>query len=146
MDSVNIVRLLKTQFAESAARLVAPFDDQRVLEYVTLTLANCFAIVVESSGRLLGSAAMAPVRLPWCGVVVMGEAWFAVVPAYRDKGVPDQLLSAIAAFLDAQGLPAIHGTNLLAPEGFDDLLSSRKDLVIGRTSYVRVAARKEAAA
>jgi len=137
MDSVNIVRLLKAQYAESAARFLAPFDEQRVLEYVTMTLANAFAIVVEASGRLLGSAAMAPVRLPWCGVLVMGEAWFAIVPACREKGVGEQLLSAIGAFLDAQHLPAIHGTNLLAPEGFDDLLAKRRDLKIGRMTYVR---------
>src|SRR4029077_708753 len=122
------------------ARLLAPFDEQRVLQYVTTTLANCFAVVVEASGRLLGSAALAPVRLPWSGLLVMGEAWFAVVPAYREKGADDQLLTALCIFLDSQNVPAIYGTNLLAPESFDQTLLKRRDLVIGRTSYVRVPA------
>jgi N-acetylglutamate synthase-like GNAT family acetyltransferase len=140
MDSVNIVRLLKTQYAESAARLLAPFDEQRVLQYVTATLGNkyAFSIVVEASGRLLGTAALAPVPLPWCTAVVMAEAWFAVVPAYREKEAPGQLLLALGAMLDREGIAAIHGTNLLAPEEFDELLAARKDLTIGRTTYVRV--------
>jgi GNAT superfamily N-acetyltransferase len=146
MDTVNLVRLLKAQHAESAARLLAPFDEQRVLEYVTITVRNttdargCFAIVVEASGRLLGSAAIAPTILPWCGVIVMGEAWFAVVPSYRDKGVPEQLLSGIGLFLDRVGRPAIHGTNLLAPSSFDRMLAKCKNLTPGRTSYLRLPA------
>ena len=50
----------------------------------------------------------------------------------------DELLAAIGAFLDTQHVAAIHGTNLLAPEAFDELLAKRKDLRIGRTTYVRV--------
>jgi len=60
------------------------------------------------------------------------------VPACRQKDVGEQLLAAIAAFLDTQHVAAIHGTNLLAPEAFDELLAKRKDLRIGRTTYVRV--------
>lgn len=149
MDSVNIVRLLKGQHAESAARLLAPFEDQKVLQYVTATLGNkyAFSIVAEASGRLIGSVAMSPIPLPWAGnVVVLGEAWFAVVPACRDKGIADRLLDTMGKMIDDVGVPAIHGTNLFAPEEFDDVLSKRPDLVIGRTTFVRVPKRKKEAA
>lgn len=148
MDSVNIVRLLKQQHLESAAKLIAEFDEQKTLEYVTAAIANqyAFVVVVEASGRLLGTACMAPIPLIWSRNRVLGEAWFAVVPACRQKGVTEQMLDAIAAIADKAGLAVAHGTNLLAPEDFDDALAKRKDLIIGRTAYVRSPLRKQEAA
>jgi len=147
MDSVNVVRLLRTQYAESAARLLAPFDEQRVLQYVVTTIAKCPVVIVEQNGRLLGSAAIAPVILPWCGKIVMGEAWFAVVAGYRDKGTPQELLKWLGAFLDREGLAAVFGTNLLAPANFDAVLRKQGGMEQGRTSYLRVpaTAKKEVA-
>lgn len=150
MDSVNIVRLLKLQHAESAARLLGEFDEQRVLQYVTATLANpqAYSIVVEFSGRILGSAAIAPIPIVFSRGLVMAEAWFAVVAACREQEVPGQMLDAIATLADSVPVHLILGTNVLAPVDFDDILSARADLTIGRSSYVRVPriAKKEAAA
>lgn len=150
MDSVNIVRLLKQQHAESAARLIGEFDEQRVLQHVAAVLANkdAFIIVVEASGRLLGSAALTPVPVMFCRAWVLAESWFAVVPSWRSQGVPEQLLEALGAVADRVQAFTLLGCNLIAPDAFDDVLGARKDLTFGRTTYVRapVAVKKEAAA
>lgn len=141
MDSVNIVRLLKVSHGESPIKLVADFDDQRVLEYVTTTLRHCFCVVAESSGRVLGSLALAPIRLPWSPTtLVLAEAWLAVIPQFRTKGVPEKLLAAAGVFLDRTQHAAFLGTSMVAPSAFDAIMEGLPDYAAVRTSFIRVPA------
>lgn len=141
MDSVNVVRLIKEGWKETPAAQISPLNEQRLLEYVTSTLRHSFCIVAEKNGRTLGTLAVAPIRMPWCETVVMAESWFCVVPKYRDRALPGQMLRVLDKFLDTQKLPAILGTQVLAPSQFNALLSGRAGYLESRTTFVRLPGR-----
>jgi hypothetical protein len=140
MDAVNIVRLIKGGWKETPAAQISEFDELKLLEYVSTTMKHAFAIVAEheASGRLLGTVAAAPIRMPWCQGVVLAESWFAVVPHERAKAVPDQLLGELDRFLDKQGLSALLGTQVLTPARFNEVYAKRKGYQPSRATFIRL--------
>lgn len=140
MDSVNVVRLIKDGWKETPAAQISPLNEQKLLEYVTATLRHSFCIVAERNGRMLGTLAVAPIRMPWCEAVVMAESWFCIVPKYRDRKLPDQMLAVLDQFLDKQKLPAILGTQVLAPARFNAMLGERAGYLHSRATFVRLPA------
>jgi hypothetical protein len=138
MDSVNCVRLIKAGWTETPAAQISEVNEQQLLEYVTTTLRHCFAIVADLDGRLLGTLAVAPIRTPWCKEVLMAESWFCVVPQYRAKRVPEQLLAALDRFLDLNRLTAILGTQILTPPCFNEILAKRSGYQPSRATFLRV--------
>lgn len=144
MDSVNLVRLIKEGWKETPASQISPLNEQKLLEYVTATLRHCFCIVAEKNGRVLGTLAVAPIRMPWCESVVMAESWFCVVPRHRDGKLPGQLLRALDQFLDKQKLPAILGTQILTPASFNGMMGERKGYQHSRATFVRLPAEAQA--
>lgn len=138
LDASNLVRLLHAGWDEGAAAALGSFDEGRVLEYVTRTLKHCFAVVAERSGRIVGSIAIAPAHLPMIAEPVMVEAWFACVPAWREKGVPGELLFAAERLCDTHGLAFATGTNLGAPVALDVAgVKDRAGYVPLRASLIR---------
>lgn len=147
-DQVNILRLLKDGWQEGAAGALGPFDELRVSRFIIATLENklAFTIVAERSGRILGSFAMAPALLPATEAKVMVEAWLAVRPEQREKGLTQRLLTAAEYVLDKSQLPMIFGTNMMASAAFDRVLSGRQGYAPVRQTFYRAPARKVAAA
>jgi GNAT superfamily N-acetyltransferase len=138
LDASRLVRLLHEGWSEGAAARLGQFDENRVLEYITRTLKHCFCIVAERSGRIVGSLAIAPAHLPMIAEAVMVEAWFACVPAWRDKGVPGELLAAAERLCDGQGLALAIGTNFTAPTGLDRALAGRSSYAPMRAVLMRL--------
>lgn len=137
MDSVNIVRLIKEGWKETPTSRVSLFNDHAMLEYVTKTIAHAFTLVADLHGRVLGSIALVPIRMPWSKDAVMAEAWFAVQPPQREKGIPEQLLEACDEFLDKNAWPVVWGTNAIVPSAFNELLAERGCESI-RSLYLRM--------
>jgi GNAT superfamily N-acetyltransferase len=147
MDSVNIVRLLKAQYDESAARFLAPFDEKHILRYITATLGNfdperngaAYCIVAEKDGRLLGSLALADIVLPWNPQFkVMAECWFPVVPQYLAKGVGEKLRDYAYGMLDMAGKTAFFGTNMYTSNAIDKVIADSPGVHAARTAFIRV--------
>jgi GNAT superfamily N-acetyltransferase len=138
MDSVNVVRLIKAGWKETPAAQLNGVNEQQLLEYVMSTLRHSFAIVADLEGRLLGTLAVAPIRIPWCDSLVMAEAWICVVPQYRSKRVPEQLLDALDQFLDKNTLPVILGTQILTPPCFNEILAKRTGYEPSRSTFLRL--------
>lgn len=137
MDSVNIVRLIRSGFEETAVHGVAPMNDQALVEYVTTTLRHCFCVVCEMDGRILGALALVPIKIPWSPLFLMAEAWFAVKAEQRAKGVPEQLLDASERFLDQNKLTVVMGTQIFTSGVFNEVLGRRAGMKPSRMSYVR---------
>lgn len=138
LDASRLVRLLHEGWSEGAAARLGAFDENRVLEYITRTLKHCFAIVAERSGRIVGSIAIAPAHLPMIAEPVMVEAWFACVPAWRDKGVPGELLAAAERFCEQQGLALVIGNCLASPAALDRATVARAGYAPLRQAVIRV--------
>jgi hypothetical protein len=138
MDSVNIVRLIKAGWKESAATHIAPVDEQRLLDYVTTSLKHCFCVVAEADGRLLGSIAMVPIQLPWAAknIVVMAEAWYCVQTVQRRETVKEVLLQAVEQFLDQTRHTAIMGTSILAPPDLTATMAKRPGYIPSRQVFL----------
>lgn len=135
MDSVNIVRLIKAGYYETGASEIGPLDEQKLLEYVTTTLRHAFVLVAEQhipskGGRIHGTIALAPIRMPWCSIAVLAECWFAVTDAYRSRGIPQQLVEATDTFLDQRNMVGFYGTQMLTPPALNDVFEER-----GRQGY-----------
>lgn len=139
MDSVNVVRLIKEGWKETPAAQLSALNEQKLLEYVTATLRHCFCIVAENNGRVVGTLAVAPIRMPWCETVVMAESWFCVVRNYRDGRVPGQLMLAVEKFLDSNKLDVIFGTQIMTPSTFNHIIQKRQDYVPVRATFLRLA-------
>ena len=149
MDSVAIVRLIRADYTETPAKEIGELDEQKLLEYVTGTLRHAFAVVADQgSGRVVGTIAVAPIRVPWCNAVVMAESWFAVVEAHRAKGVPELLLSAAETFLDKNKLVGFLGTQMLTPASMNAIIAKRSAYMASRHTFLRLpaSAAKKAAA
>lgn len=146
MDSVNVLRLLKDGWKEGAAAHLGTFEESRVLAYVGKTIERAFCVVAERSGRILGSYALAPAQLPATNAPVMVEAWLAVRPEQRERGVTQRLLEAGERFLDQQRMPALLGTNMMASAGYDRVISARPGYAPVRCTFLREPAAKAAAA
>lgn len=137
MDSVNIVRLIKDGWKDTPAAQVSVFNEHNMLEYVTKTIGHSFSLVVDLHGRILGSIALVPIRMPWAKEAIMAEAWFAVQRQQRDRGVPEQLLEVCDKFLDKNDWPVVFGTNVIVPADFNEILLRRGYEVV-RSSYLRL--------
>lgn len=137
MDSVNIVRLIKDGWKDTPAAQVSAFNEHTMLEYVTKTIGHAFSLVVDLHGRVLGSIALVPIRMPWSKEAVMAEAWFAVQRQQRDRGIPEQLLDVCDAFLDKNDWPVMFGTNVIVPGDFNAILLKRGYEAV-RSSYLRL--------
>jgi GNAT superfamily N-acetyltransferase len=138
MDSVNIVKLIKAGWKETPASSVGEFNESAMLEYVNTTLRHAFAIVADLEGRLLGTIAVAPIRMPWYSKVILAESWFAVIPHDRAKKVPEQLLTELERFLDKQGLPALLGTQVLTPARLNAVFTPDRGYEPLRATFVRL--------
>lgn len=147
MDSVNIVRLLKSQYDESAARHLAPFNEKQILQYVTITLGNfdpeqfsaAWCVVAEKGGRILGSLALANIAIPWNReFVVMAECWFVVVTQYHTKGVVQRLKAYADDMLDRGQRAAFFGTNMYTTGALDKIIGDAPDMHPARSTYIRV--------
>lgn len=139
MDSVNLVRLIRSGWEESAAREVAPMDDNKLMEYVQKSLKHCFCVVVEQDRRILGSVCLVPIGLPWANnVLALAEGWFIVQGPQRRKGIPELLLGAVERFLDEQNHVAILGSNLLAPPDMSDAMDGRPGYRPVRLTFLRL--------
>lgn len=137
MDSVNIVRLIKDGWKDTPASQVSAFNEHNMLEYVTKTIGHAFSVVAELHGRILGTAALVPIRMPWSKDPVMAEAWLAVQRQQRDRGVPEQLLAVCDEFLDKNDWPVVWGTNVIVPRDFNAILLKRGYEEV-RSSYLRL--------
>jgi GNAT superfamily N-acetyltransferase len=141
MDSVAIVRLIRAGYAETPAKHIGELDEQKLLEYVTGTLRHAFVVVADQgSGRVVGTLALGPIRVPWCNAVVMAESWFAVVEAHRAKGIPEQLLGAAEVFLDKNKLVGFLGTQMLTPASMNAVIAKRPGYVPSRQTFLRLPA------
>lgn len=139
MDSVNIVRLIRAGWEESPATVVAPMNEQKLMEYVTTNLKHCFCVVVELDGRILGSICLVPIRLPWAeNAVALAEGWFGVHPSQRRRGIPELLLGAADRFLDLNKHVAIMGSNILAAPELNETMAQRPGYVPARQTFLRV--------
>lgn len=147
MDSVNIVRLLKSQYDESPAKHLAPFDESQILRYVTNTLgqlsadplAGAYCIVAEKGGRLLGCLALADILVPWNKAFkVMAECWFVVVPQYQAKGVVEKLRDYSNSMLDMAGKTAFFGTNMYTSNAVDKIIGAGDGIYAGRQTFIRI--------
>lgn len=138
MDSVNIVRLIKAGYEETPAKQVAAVDELKLLGFVNQALQEAFVLVADLEGRLLGTISFAPIRLPWCTAVVMTEMWFAVVPQYRAKRVPEQLLEATEKFLDQRALPGFLGSQMLTPPVMNAIIAKRSEYQASRQTFLRM--------
>lgn len=137
MDSVNIVRLIKDGWKDTPAAQVSVFNEHNMLEYVTKTIGHSFSLVVDLHGRVLGSVALVPIRMPWSKDAVMAEAWFAVQRQQRDRGIPEALLDVCDGFLDKNDWPVLWGTNAIVPSDFNAILVKRGYETL-RSSYLRM--------
>lgn len=145
MDSVNLVRLLKSGYEESAARKIAPFDEQEILRYVSEVInpsnkqmPATYCTVAEKEGRLLGSLALTPRPVPWHPRTwVMMENWFAVAVSNRIKGVDGMLLDQAWDMLDRLNLFAFMGTNMFTSNSVDLAIESAPSMTRGRITFIR---------
>lgn len=137
MDAVNIVRLLTAGYQEGPIKYLAEMSELQLLEYVTQACKRAFSLVAEHSGRLLGAVALVPINMPWHQVPVMAEAWLAVRPEQRERGLANELLQQCETFLDQAKLPMILGTNALVPPCFDTLIEPRGYMPL-RAVYLRL--------
>lgn len=140
MDSVNIVRLIKEGFEDTAAKSLGDLDELKLLELVSFGIRHAFVVVAELNpgGRILGSIAVTPIRPPWCSTVLMTEQWFAVKEAYRSRGVPEQLLDTLEAFLDQHKQPALLGTQMLTPVAMNACIARRGGYAPTRETFLRM--------
>lgn len=138
MDSVNIVRLIKAGYTETPAKDIGELDEHQLLEYVVATIRAGFTLVADMEGRLLGTIAMAPIRMPWFPTPIMAEVWLAVVPNYRPKGVPEQLIGVVEQLLDRQNMAGFLGTQMLTPAELDSAYAKRPGYRASRASFIRL--------
>lgn len=108
-----IYRLLLGAYANDAGPYPHP-DEQRLLVWVAVTLAEGEVWVADLSGRIVGSIALASQQFPWSREWVLSSRWLYVLEKFRGRGTGKALLQAVVASADQKAAPLVltaHGGN-----------------------------------
>lgn len=104
LDAVNVVKLLRQEWAELSKEGAGAIDEQKALEWVTLCIREHFVLVADLQGRLVGSIAMKPLEYPWGAGIFLGQLWFFVLPTFRQGDIAERLVRGAELMLDGEQL------------------------------------------
>ncbi|KEZ78297.1 hypothetical protein C41B8_05328 [Salinisphaera hydrothermalis C41B8] len=123
-DAVAIYRLLEEAYSNSVD--YSPIDENRLMCWITRTIAEGEVWVADLSGRVIGSIALVDFQFPWSERVVLTNSWLYVLKNFKARGTGRKLIEAVVKSADDKGgAPLVIGTH----SGSD---ADWKDEFIGR--------------
>lgn len=100
LDAVNVLKIIRKS-ADPLAGEMSRIDELRAVRHVLDVLETSFVLVSEQHGRVVGTIALRPVQES--GAVILSEEWFAILPSFRSRREPYELLAACEHYADRQG-------------------------------------------
>lgn len=137
LDAVNLMRLLEEGLlTENEEGLFPPPEYPRLLNWVTNVIHNGYAVVIEKSGRIVGSLALMPIQLPWAEQWVLNMEWFYVKKRFRGNAA-DALLIAAHAMADSRGATIVGGVSSGRNTALKDRLMKMKGYIYLGGQFIR---------
>lgn len=125
MDVANLVRLLNEAYTDQGG--VYPEADQHMLlSWVTEVLNTGYTVVIEKSGRIVGSLALVAFQYPWSREWLLNMEWFYVQRRFRRNAAADALLLAAHGFADERGASIVGGISSAKDTTLKDRLMSMR--------------------
>jgi predicted N-acetyltransferase YhbS len=100
LDAVNVLKIIRKS-DDSLAGDLARADELRAVRHVLDVIEASITLVSEQHGRVVGTIALRPVKD--AGVWMLSEEWFAVLPSFRSRREPYELLAECERYADRQG-------------------------------------------
>lgn len=136
-DTVNLMRLITEGLeTEQEEGTLPPADPHRVLDWVTSVIQNGYGVVIEKSGRIVGSLGLLPVQLPWTAEWALNMEWLYVKQRYRG-GALNALLLAAHAFADDKGAMIVGGVSSGRNTALKDRLMQMKGYIYVGGQFIR---------
>jgi hypothetical protein len=136
MDSANLVRLLNEAYTDSG-NVYPEIDQHRMLAWVTETLNTGYTVVIEKSGRLVGSLALTPFQFPWSREWFLNMEWFYVQRRFRRNASADALLLAAHGFADSKDASIVGGVSSAKDATLKDRLMTMRGYTYMGGNFIR---------
>lgn len=99
LDAVNVLKIIRKS-DDSLPGELERTNELRAVRYVLDVLEASLVLVSEQNGRVVGTIAVRPVQES--GVWMLNEEWFAVLPSFRSRREPYELLKEVERYADKQ--------------------------------------------
>ncbi|MES1955798.1 GNAT family N-acetyltransferase [Salinisphaera hydrothermalis] len=110
-DAVALYRLLEEAYSDRGVDY-SPIDENRLMCWITTTIADGEVWVADRSGRVIGSIALIDFQFPWSANWVLINSWLYVLRNFRARGTGKKLMEAVFASADDKGgAPLVIGTH-----------------------------------
>lgn len=109
LDASNLLRLLLQ--CHEAGGAYPEADQAMAINWISRTLKEGYVMVVDDSGRIVGSLALTSYQFPWSPKWYLYLEWLYVQKKYRHHGAFDALMKAAHAFADDKNAPILLGIN-----------------------------------
>lgn len=136
-DTVNLMRLIEDGLVtEQQEGTLPPANQHRLLEWVVSVIQNGYGVVIEKSGRIVGSLGLLPTQLPWSEEWVLNMEWLYIKKRYRG-GALNALLIAAHAFADERGAVIVGGVSSGRNTALKDRLMKMKGYIYVGGQFIR---------
>jgi len=125
LDATNLLRLL-VEGHEDNGGVYPPVDERLMLQWITAVLTGGYVVVIEKSGRIVGSIGLVPFQFPWSAEWLLNMEWFYVQKRFRRNSSADALLVAAHAFADDKGASIVGGVSSAKDAALKDRLMQIK--------------------
>lgn len=100
LDAVNVLKIIRKS-DDPLPDEPSGIDELRAVRRVLDVIEASITLVSEQHGRVVGTIALRPVQES--GAWMLDEEWFAVLPSFRSRREPYELLAACEKIADSQG-------------------------------------------
>lgn len=133
LDAVNILKIIRKSDASLPDNLEKG-DELQAVRYVLEIIESGIVFVSEQHGRVVGTIALRPKSD--LGVRVLEEEWFAVLPSFRTRPEPYELLKECERIADVRNASISLGKPGTAAQ-LRGILTRLKSFVFRDGAYVR---------
>lgn len=138
IDTANLIRLLNEAYTDQGG--VYPKADQHMLlAWVAEVLRTGYTVVIEKSGRIIGTLALIPFQYPWSPEWFLNMEWFYVQRRFRRNSAADALLLAAHAFADEKGASIVGGISSAKDATLKDRLMTMRGYTYTGGQFIRKA-------
>jgi GNAT superfamily N-acetyltransferase len=134
LDAVNVLKIIRKS-DDPLAGGASGENELQAVRRVLDVIETSVALVSEQHGRVVGTIALRPVQE--LGAWMLDEEWFAVLPSFRSRREPYELLAACEKIADRQGTAIRIGKRVETAAELRSVFTRLKSYSFHDGAYVR---------
>lgn len=136
-DVMILKVILKRAHVDAGRAQFSRINDEKLVAYIRLGLAEGACFVAELDGVIVGTLCLRSLSEVWSDDLFLNEEWFYVLPKFRSTGAAKRLLDTAEQLADQMRLPVYMAINAEDHELVDEFIDRRPGYASTGRNFIR---------